>query len=158
MAIWTSRYSNKGLAIQSNDHYPVGISIGRPRFRLGYMLRDQCYSLAPKGYMLNMDIEDFRKAYYGKLGEIGEGRIINMVNRLDERARREGKELVLLCFEDVRVESEWCHRTIFAQWWAEKTGEVIRELPDPIPPKGKAKKDNRKTADFLGKTEKNMSR
>ena len=142
MAIWTSRYSNKELP--NGNYYPVGISIGKPRFRLGYELREQCYSLAPKGYMLNMDIEDFKKAYYEKLEGIGTDRIISMVNKLDERARSEGKELVLLCFEDVRVESEWCHRTIFAQWWAEKVGKIIEELPDPTAPKGKAKIDNKK--------------
>ncbi len=142
MAIWTSRYSNKELP--NSNYYPVGISIGHPRFRLGYELREQCFSLAPKGYMLNMDIENFKEAYYGKLEGIGTERIISMVNKLDERARSEGKELVLLCFEDVRVEGEWCHRTVFAQWWAEKVGEIIEELPDPTPPKGKAKRDNTK--------------
>lgn len=142
MAIWISRYSNKELA--NGNYYPVGISIGKPRFRLGYELREQCYSLAPKGYMLNMDIDDFKKAYYEKLEGIGTDRIIGMVNKLDEKARSEGKELALLCFEDVRVESEWCHRTIFAQWWTEKVGEIIEELPDPTTPKGKAKRDNKK--------------
>ena len=142
MAIWTSRYSNKELP--NGNYYPVGISIGHPRFRLGYELREQCFSLAPKGYMLNMDIENFKEAYYGKLEGIGTERIISMVNKLDERARSEGKELVLLCFEEVRVEGEWCHRPVFAQWWAEKVGEIIEELPDPTPPKGKAKRDNTK--------------
>lgn len=34
MAIWISRYSNKEL--QSGKYYPVGISIGTPKFPLGY--------------------------------------------------------------------------------------------------------------------------
>lgn len=143
MTIWTSRYSNKEL--QSNKYYPVGISIGQPRFHLGYKLREQCYSLAPKGHMLNMNLERFKTAYYEKLRGIGTERIISMVNRLGERAQSEGKELVLLCFEDVRVPEEWCHRTIFAEWWAENTGEIIEELTDPTPPKvKKAKDDNEK--------------
>lgn len=143
MAIWTSRYSNKGLS--DDRHYPVGISIGHPRFRLGYKLREQCFFLAPKGYMLDMDIEAFKRAYYGKLEDIGKDRIVSMVTKLDEKARSEDKELVLLCFEDVRVEGDWCHRTIFAEWWAENVGEVIEELPDPTPPKTKGKsKDNSK--------------
>ena len=144
MAIWISRYNNKELL--NDKYYPVGISIGKPRFRLGYTLREQCYSLAPKGYMLNMDIEAFKEAYYGKLEGIGKDRIISMVTKLDEKARSEGKELVLLCFEDVRVKSDWCHRTIFAEWWAENVGEIIEELPDPTPPKtkGKPKGDSKK--------------
>ncbi len=138
MAIWISRYSNKEL--QNGNYYPVGISIGQPKFRLGYELREQCYSLAPKGYMLKMNIESFKQAYYEKLEGIGKEKIINIVTRLDEKARSEGKELVLLCFEDVRVEGDWCHRSIFAEWWAENTGELIEELHDPSEPKVKKPK------------------
>ena len=54
MAIWISRYSNKEL--QSGKYYPVGISIGTPKFPLGYTLRKQCYSLAPKGYIVVQDV------------------------------------------------------------------------------------------------------
>ena len=137
MAIWISRYSNKEL--QNGKYYPVGISIGQPKFPLGYQLRNQCYSLAPKGYMLNMDIERFKPAYYDKLEGIGKQRIIDMVYKMDRDARAEGKELVLLCYEDVRVPGDWCHRTVFAEWWAENTGEIIEELPDPSEPKVKKK-------------------
>lgn len=87
MAIWISRYSNKEL--QSGKYYPVGVSIGTPKFPLGYMLRKQCYSLAPKGYMLNMELERFKPAYYEKLEGIGTDRIIDMVQRMDEEARAE---------------------------------------------------------------------
>lgn len=48
MAIWTSRYSNKELAEHKEKYYCVGISIGTPKFPLGYALEQQCYSLAPK--------------------------------------------------------------------------------------------------------------
>ena len=65
MGIYTSRYSNKELA--DGKYYCVGISIGTPKFKLAYRLENQCYSLAPKGYMLRMDLEDFKKAYYEKL-------------------------------------------------------------------------------------------
>ena len=155
MAIWVSRYSNKEL---SNDkYYPVGISIGQPRFRLGYELREQCYSLAPKGYMLNLDLESFKSAYYDKLDEIGTEKIISIVKRLDERAQKEEKDLVLLCFEDVRLPEDWCHRTVFAEWWAENTGELIKELSDPTPPKEKkkAKVDSKCSAKEVAKKEDN---
>lgn len=145
MAIWVSRYSNKEL--QNGKYYPVGISIGKPKWPLGYELREQCFSLAPKGYMLNMSLEDFRPAYYGKLEDIGTERIINMVERLDKKAQDEGKELVLLCYEDVRIPEDWCHRTVFAEWWAENTGELIEELPDPSEPKAKKPKPAEKKAE-----------
>lgn len=148
MAIWISRYSNK--EVPNGNYYPVGISIGTPKFPLGYQIREQCYSLAPKGYMLRMELEEFKKAYYGKLDGIGADRIISMVERLNRSAQAEGKELVLLCFEDVRVPGDWCHRTVFAEWWAEHTGEIISELPDPSEPKikkpTKSKEENKKPA------------
>ena len=138
MSIWVSRYANKKL--REEGWYPVGISIGTPKYPLGYEVREQCYSLAPKGYMLNMEYEPYRKAYFEKLNAIGKDSIIRTVKRLDERAKADGKELVLLCFEDIRNEGEWCHRTLFAEWWMEHTGEIIEELDDPTP----AKKPKRK--------------
>ena len=44
--------------------------------------------------------------------------------------RRKGKTLVLLCYEDLRKPDQWCHRTLFAEWWQKMTGEVINELEE----------------------------
>ena len=69
---------------------------------------------------------------------------------MEAMAEVEGKDLVLLCYEDVRNLEDWCHRTMFAQWYCEHTGEIIEELEDPNPPKGKrtiqTKKDSKKPA------------
>lgn len=137
MAIWTSRYSNKELTENKEKYYCVGISLGTPKFPLGYTVEQQCYSLAPKGYMLKMEPEEFKEAYYRKLEGIGNDRIVDMVMRFERQADQEEKELVFLCYEDVRIPEDWCHRTVFAQWYAERTGEIIQELPDPTPPKQK---------------------
>ena len=67
MAIWTSRYSNKELVENKDKYYCVGISLGTPKFPLGYTVEQQCYSLAPKGYMLRMELEKFTEEYYRKL-------------------------------------------------------------------------------------------
>lgn len=72
-----------------------------------------------------------------KLEGIGNDKIIDMVMRFEKTAADEGKDLVLLCYEDVRIPEDWCHRTVFAQWYCEMTGEIIEELPDPNPPKVK---------------------
>ena len=126
MAILTSRYGNKEL--RNDGYYPV--SIGKPRFKTGYEIREQCYALAPKGYMLKMEYEPYREAYFKKLEEIGADKIIGIVQRMDERAQEEGKTLVLLCYEDLRKPDQWCHRTLFAEWWQKMTGEVINELEE----------------------------
>ena len=88
MAIMTGRYSNKEL--RNDGYYPVGISVGKPRFSTGYEIREQCYA----------------------------------------KAQEEDKKLVLLCFEDIRKPENWCHRTLFAEWWLAHTGEVIEEMPE----------------------------
>jgi len=134
MAIWVSRYSNKEL--RNGKYYPVGISLGAPKWPLGYEIRQQCYALAPKGYMMNYEPEQFRKAYFGKLEAIGTSKVIGIVKHLESEAKREGKELVLLCYEDIRVPGQWCHRTTFSEWWEKQLGEKIEELPDPTPAKG----------------------
>lgn len=133
MAIYTSRYSNKKLL--EDGYYPVGISVGSPKFNAGYTLREKCYALAPTGQMLRLDYEPYRKQYMEKLNRIGADKIISIVNQLEMRALDEGKELVLLCFEDIRNGDNWCHRTLFAEWWMERTGEIIAELEDPSPVK-----------------------
>jgi len=44
------------------------------------------------------------------------------------------KPVVLLCFEDLRQGgSVWCRRRLFADWWKNKTGEIIPELEDNPP-------------------------
>lgn len=135
MAIYTARYSNKKL--REDGYFPVGISLGTPKFPLGYDLRDQCYSLAPKSFMLKMEYEPYREAYFKKLEDIGADKIISIVQKLDARAREEGKSLVLLCYEDLRNPEKWCHRTLFAEWWQNATGEIIEELEEAEPLKEK---------------------
>lgn len=82
MAIWTSRYSNKELVENKDKYYCVGISLGTPKFPLGYTVEQQCYSLAPKGYMLRMELEKFTEEYYRKLEGIGNDKIIQHGNAI----------------------------------------------------------------------------
>ena len=89
-------------------------------------------------------MKDFKPCILRKLEGIGTDRIIDMVQRMDEEARAEGKELVLLCYEDVRVPGDWCHRTVFAEWWAEQTGELIEELYDPSEPRSRSLQQRKK--------------
>ena len=58
MAIMTGRYSNKEL--RNDGYYPVGISVGKPRFSTGYEIREQCYALAPRYDMLKLGYEEYK--------------------------------------------------------------------------------------------------
>ena len=100
MAIMTGRYSNKEL--RNDGYYPVGISVGKPRFSTGYEIREQCYALAPRYDMLKLGYEEYKAEYFKKLDKIGVDKIISIVQRLDAKAQEEDKKLVLLCFEDIR--------------------------------------------------------
>lgn len=131
--IYTSRYSNPEL--KTGKYTVVGISRGTPRFALGYELAGKQYELAPDRSMWDKPGHIFRKMYFAKMDRLG----AKAINNILERYERLGKDVVLVCYEDIRVEGEECHRRDFADWWKETTGELIEELHDPSTPKGKKK-------------------
>lgn len=135
MMIWTSRYSNKEL--QKDDCYCVGISLGRPRFKIKYILRKQCYDLAPDRSMWGKELDEFRKLYFAKLDKMGTEKVRNILSALYMEAQENNKKLVLLCFEDVRIPGDWCHRTILAEWVQQNLGWNMQELFNPDLPKRK---------------------
>lgn len=124
--LYVSRYSNKELA--TGKYTAVRISVGTPRWSLGYSLDGAIKDLMPFGLLNIEDREESRKLYHEKLDRIGFGRIEKQIRELESL----GKPVVLLCYEDItKGPDNWCHRTFFAEWWLKQTGEVINELPDP---------------------------
>lgn len=137
MSIYTSRYSNKEL--DGDRYYTVGISRGKPRFRLGYVESEHCITLAPTREMWGIvSDDDFEVAYRQHLDRIGPEKVRNLLQWMSLRA--DGKDVVLLCFEDVRDESQVCHRTMLAKWLKDRLGLEVTELPDPSPVKRKKPK------------------
>lgn len=128
--IYTSRFSNPEL--RSGKYTAVRISLGTPKWPLGYNLDAELPDLMPFGLLNKFDTyEDFKPAYFARLNQKGVQRILTQLQRLE---RQTGKDVVLLCYEDIRKGPEdWCHRRAFAEWWLEVTGEVIPELTDPTP-------------------------
>jgi hypothetical protein len=126
VAVATSAYRSAPL-ITHSGLAPVRITRGGPRFRLGYRLAASVMDLAPTREMLRIEDEAaFSLAYRARLDEIG----VNALGaRFTEVARATGTSgVVLLCFEDIVGQEEWCHRRIFAQWWEERTGQIVPEL------------------------------
>ena len=135
MKIYTSRYSNKEL--RTGRYTPVGITVGAPRFSLGYELKGNIRELAPFGSLFNVeDRREFTEKYFEKMDKVG----VSRVKAIFKQYERYGKDIVLLCYEDVREPNEWCHRLVFAEWWKARTGEEITELEDPTPCKVKKPK------------------
>jgi hypothetical protein len=130
MELFTSRYSNPEL--KSGKYTAIQISLGRPRFALMYDIYGLIPELMPKGLFGKYDYDQvgFKREYFKLLSRHGSEKILQSLRAVEEK----GKSVVLLCFEDVRKgDNDWCHRIMFAEWWLQQTGEVIKELFDPTP-------------------------
>lgn len=126
--IWTSRFSNRELA--SGKYTVVGIVRGLPKFPLKYPLAGNIKEIAPSYWTFRLENkEEYRKSYIRDLDRVGIRKIYELLNQYLAL----GKDVVLCCYEDVRDETQWCHRVMFAEWWLKHTGEVIEELYNPTP-------------------------
>jgi hypothetical protein len=125
LTIATSRY-RAGEKILASGLAPVGTTTGAPRFPLGYELAGNVGMLAPYGLRSIQDRAEFEAAYRARLDRFGVEKIRRVLSALALGADAEG--VVLLCFEDVDDPAQWCHRSIFAAWWCEQTGERVLEL------------------------------
>lgn len=125
MKLFTARYANRNL--NDKDYTKVKISLGTPKWKLGYTLDGEMKDLMPFGLFREYDeYETFKPAYFKRLDSIGVDRIQRQLNHF----LGFGKDVVLLCFEDIRKESDWCHRTAFAEWYRLRTGNEISELQE----------------------------
>ncbi|MCF6159415.1 MAG: hypothetical protein E3K32_12800 [wastewater metagenome] len=129
MQIYTSYYTNKKIA--DLNVTPVGISLDVPAnlvFEVPFYIEE----IAPSETMIYYSYQMYRTVYLSKLESVS-------VDRLKKRFQEvlnfgggggpaEGKDLVLLCIEDLSHMGDWCHRRIFAEWWQKKTGQVVKEL------------------------------
>lgn len=132
--LYTSRYQNPELL--SGDYTTVRISLGTPKWSLGYIIDAVMPDLMPYGLLGKYPAyEPFKQVYFQQLDCAGVERIASQLNYLESY----GKDVVLLCYEDIRRSEVWCHRRAFAEWWERETGVSIPELPDQSPvkcPKG----------------------
>lgn len=125
--IFTSRFFNPELTAHHDLYSVVRISVGFPRF-LPYKLAGSIKELAPKGLLGMSDKFLFRQLYFDKLDFLG----VDHISYLLQNFEKLGKHVVLCCFEDIRKGGDnWCHRTMFADWWFQNTNQFIDELDDP---------------------------
>ena len=122
--LYVSRFSNPEL--KSGKYTPVRISLGAPKWPVGYNIAGEIKELMPFGLLQINDKALYEKRYRDRLNRIGPDRIQEALDAFGV-----DKPVVLLCYEDVRDPTQWCHRTMFAKWWLEMTGEIADELPDP---------------------------
>jgi hypothetical protein len=108
---------------------PVRTSVGAPRFIPAARQWPFASEIAPYGLTKISDRGEFVQKYRARLEKHGVDAI--RLKLAGIAADYEGKELALCCFEDLATES-WCHRTLFAEWWAEQTGQVLREINEAV--------------------------
>lgn len=118
---------------------PIQTSNGKPRWKLPYALGPAWDSVMPDRRTIQMtDRNRFTQLYRRKLEVAGIETLRGDVEFMLKRYRSD--TAVLLCFE-VLSSGSWCHRSVLADWWREKTGEDVVELggvmsgpPEPPPP------------------------
>lgn len=123
MLIATSRYHARDLILASGLA-PVRVTVGAPKFPLGFDLAGASSMLAPHGaFGRDLDDQEFAAVYRQRLDRFGVDAIRSQLQTLAGDA----PGVVLLCFEDVHA-GQSCHRRVFARWWEERTGEEVPEL------------------------------
>jgi hypothetical protein len=127
----TSRYQATDL-ICASGLVPVAISVGLPKWPLGYRDPDTEGSLyeltvlrelAPYGLLQIEDDDEFTDKYVGRLDGFGVEHIQRRIGEISDG--HDGRGLVFLCFEPA---GEFCHRNLFARWLEEQTGGHVPEL------------------------------
>jgi hypothetical protein len=104
---------------------PIRTSNGFPRYKLSYQLSHAMRELMPSRAIMKLPKPEFTSAYRDGLDAVG---LDVIASRFRAIATAEGDErLVIMCFEWLE-RGDWCHRTIFGEWWEDRTGEKVREL------------------------------
>ncbi len=90
---------------------------------MGYRYR-RLPDLYPDSWMFSIkDDAKFNEAYRKKLERLGVDRIMEGLTKIS--VEEGGADLALLCFE---ADPKDCHRSQFARWWQQQTGQVVEEL------------------------------
>jgi len=125
--IYTSYYG-KGKKLMDNNIVGISISLQVPQWFLGIQIKD----LAPDWSMMKMSKEDYEVAYRKKLDGINLKHAFRHIKSVAK-----GKDVALLCYESLKKEDEWCHRTMLAKWFKDKHNFIIEEFVED----GEAEKD-----------------
>ncbi len=132
LQLQTGRWRDAWLASQEDcalDFVPVRISLGVPKYWPGARDLASVPELAPPYRLLaaKVDRRAFEDAYLEHLDRVGADLIETRLNAI-AGWDGSGLPLRLLCFENLADPAAWCHRTMWARWWHERTGQAVAEL------------------------------
>ncbi|MFD3851668.1 hypothetical protein ACFWVB_38220 [Streptomyces microflavus] len=119
---------------------PVRSTAGHPRFPLAYQLGGHAKLITPTRDLLKINARDaYEFGYRRLLNGNGLDNIRRELARIAAASPVDGP-LVLLCFDrfdKLSPPDDWCHRSMFARWYTEQTGDEVPELgsrPRTAPP------------------------
>ena len=119
---------------------PVRSTVGATRWPLPYQLAGHARLITPTRDLLKINARDaYEWGYRRLLNANGIDAIRNELLSIAGAVDRD-TPLVLLCFDQLgklTPPDNWCHRSMFAAFWAERTGEDVPELGAtnaPTPP------------------------
>lgn len=122
--IYTSYFAKHKKGADDKTAY-LSIAVGNPKYEVPYEIID-IKILKPYGIFGKYHGEEYKKKYFERLNSYGVDKIMHEIERLSK-----GKENVLLmCHEKNKMD---CHRSMFAEWWLEQTGEIIEEWGEEKP-------------------------
>jgi hypothetical protein len=126
--VWTTRYQNKSLA--TFDGAVIRITVGAPRFALGYKIGGSISELAPYGlFNKGLSPDEFERQFLARLDDIGFARIAQALDTA--RSLTPSGKVALACFEDLTKPGQQCHRTQVGSW-LRSHGVLCSELPEPV--------------------------
>ena len=120
----TSYYQNR--RIDPAIHAVVQISNGFPRW--GARPEFNLEVLFPPVLLVGAGLsrEDFKRAYIAHLETIDLDSLKDALVEIEEACAH--REPILCCFEALKKPGQFCHRSMFAEWYELKTGQIIPEL------------------------------
>lgn len=121
--LFTSYYGNS-RKLKKHGVEIIGISLKSPFDCL------QVSSIKPEWRFMKTPKEEYKRQYIAKLEAIGVDFITKELIHITNQS--ESTKFALCCFESLKTPDDWCHRTMFAEWFEMKTGLKINEFDDLV--------------------------
>jgi len=134
MKIYTSYYAQI-RNLKKEGITPIAISLGIPKFLRGEDM-SRIFLLAPSRDMLDLSYDIYKERYIERLEKVDWKLVHDMLSVYED------KPVALLCYEALKTEGEFCHRTMLAEYinknysyvfgqvteWKKEEKEVSRQI------------------------------
>jgi hypothetical protein len=126
MKIYTSYYGNL-KKLKAEGIIPISISIGMPKFITEPVLR--LTQLAPTYPMLGLEYDEYKEKYLKILDTID----WQSIREILKQTSNGGNPIALCCFESLKGDEEWCHRTMLAEYLNKMIPDVENHITEFVP-------------------------